>query len=348
MAQNRKHGSDDVQTIAQRRNRTITSPFRVSLCLLPLLLTGLTVPLSSATGAQANSQSAQEGDGSRQIILESFTKARPAKILPKPPVRIGRTSRRNPIPKVSIVAPRYNRKTPSLLSALNVPLSAIAEVGLTFWRLRPSLDSDGGARMLIMDGGRNAPWTPERIEIDQLLDLGDRVRMSIESPKAGFLYVIDREQYSDGTLGDPMLIFPTLRTRGGNNRVAPGMLIDIPGQDDSPPFFTLRSNNPKYIGELLTIIVATSPLHNLAITNGPLALANGQVKQWEKMWSSQTERFDLDGGVGSVWTAAEKAASMAGGARTLTQDEPVPQTVYRVAMRAANGFIVTVPLQRRR
>src|SRR5262249_10072917 len=160
--------------------------------------------------------------------------------------------------------------------------------------------------------------------------------MSIESPKNGFLYVIDREQYSDGTIGDPMLIFPTLRTRGGNNGVSPGTLIDIPAQDDLPPYFTLSSNNPKYVGELLTIIVSTVPIQGLTFGRQPLALAMNQFKRWEKTWSSEAERFEMDGGAGSPWTLAEKAASMATNARALTQDEPLPQTVYRVAMKGAN------------
>jgi hypothetical protein len=43
----------------------------------------------------------------------------------------------------------------------------------------------------------------------------------------GYLYVIDREQYEDGTLGEPVQIFPTTRTRGGDNSVKPGSLIEI-------------------------------------------------------------------------------------------------------------------------
>ena len=293
-------------------------------------------------------QSAQEqGDGSRQVILEEFTRARPARILPKSPVSVS-TSRRNPIPRVTVKAPRYNRKTPSMLSALNLPASLIAEVGLTLWRLRPAQATDNGARMLVMDNGRTSPWIPERIEADQLLDLGERVRISIESPKAGFLYVVDREQYADGTLGEPMLIFPTTRTLGGNNLIKPGVLIDIPGQDDSPPYFTLTSSNRKYIGEVLSIVVAGQPIEGLTIGRSPLSLPLIELQNWERLWRAQMERFELDGGAGSLWTAVEKAAALAPAARTLTQDEPSPQTIYRVAMRTASGFMVTVPLQRRR
>src|SRR5437867_180490 len=78
------------------------------------------------------------------------------------------------------------------------------------------------------DDGSEVEWTPERIEEDTPLNPGDKVRLSIESlSRAGYLYVIDRAQYADGTLGEPLLIFPTLRT-SNKNRVKPGRLIYIP------------------------------------------------------------------------------------------------------------------------
>ena len=81
-----------------------------------------------------------------------------------------------------------------------------------------------------MESSQSSQWTPERIEVDTPLKVNDRVRLSVESPRDGYLYVIDREQYADGSLGDAYLIFPTRRTRGGDNRVRPGKLIDIPAQ----------------------------------------------------------------------------------------------------------------------
>jgi hypothetical protein len=45
------------------------------------------------------------------------------------------------------------------------------------------------------------------------------VRLSIEASRRGHLYVIDQEAYADGSLGAPLLIFPTLRIRNGDNAV---------------------------------------------------------------------------------------------------------------------------------
>ena len=219
-----------------------------------IMLLTLVVAFSGLTAQQqSRTQPAQEpDDGSRQVTLETFTRALPR--LPTSPIRIG--SRRRPIVPNVMKPPRYRRKTAPLPVGPKLPtLDDLLELGLTIWRLWPFQTADRGARLLVMDGGQTSQWIPERIEVDQPLALGERVRISIESPRPGYLYVIDREQYADGTMGVPYLIFPTTRTRAGNNLVKPGMLIDIPGQDDLPPYFTLNSMNPKYAGEMLTIMV---------------------------------------------------------------------------------------------
>jgi hypothetical protein len=53
-----------------------------------------------------------------------------------------------------------------------------------------------------MEDARPTEWTPQRIEADTPLKVGERVRLSIESPRTGYLYVIDREQYADGSYGE--------------------------------------------------------------------------------------------------------------------------------------------------
>jgi hypothetical protein len=307
-----------------------------SLLVLAAAFSGV---LACPTPQQAKVQS----DGSRQVTLESFLNARPQS--PSPPVRKG--SRRKPTAAAASRLPRYVLVTPPLSADPKAPLDR-PELGVTLWRLRPLQPADRGARLLVMDGGQTSQWTPERIEVEQQLALGERVRMSIESPRAGFLYVIDRELYADGSKGPPYLIFPTTRTRGGDHRIQPGALIDIPGQDDQPPFFTLNSVNPNYAGELLTIMVLAQPLPKLVIGRQPLVLSNKQVARWEKQFASQAERFEMDGGSGLAWTTAERVAAQVSGGRSLTQTEPAPQTVYRVVAKTPQGLLVQVPIRSRR
>jgi hypothetical protein len=196
-----------------------------------------------------------------------------------------------------------------------------------------------------MDGLKQTEYTPERIEAETPLNVGDRVRISVESPRAGFLYIIDREQYADGSLGDPVLIFPTMHTRGGDNRVMPGRLIDIPAQEDQYSYFTAQPAGTRrdQVAELLTVILVTQPLP-LEIGNQPLKLAPKQVTEWERLYGGASETLELVGGAGRTWTNEEKLAGMANG-RQLTQGGPPPQTVYRVERRSGTPLLVTVPLR---
>lgn len=300
-------------------------------------LVALSLPFATITRSQ--------GDGSRQIVLEEFTRARPATTPAKaqPPTT---GSRRRPPASPVAKAPRYQRKTPSVIASLQ-PGAPTMDIGVTIWRLRPSTEVEGGARMLVMENARPTEWTPQRIEADTPLQVGERVRISIESPRAGYLYVIDREQYADGSFGDAYLIFPTLRTRGGDNEVRPGKLIDIPAQEDNPSYFTLvpSPSRSDQVAEILSIVVTPEPLSSLRLTERPLKLSKSEVAKWEASGSIEVERFEMVGGAGTPWSKAEMSASAAGSSRILTQEEPAPQTIYRVGSRSKNTFLVTVALR---
>jgi hypothetical protein len=302
--------------------------------LLILVVVGLT-----ANNAAAQMQDgAQEDAASRQIVLDRFNKARPSGDITS---GVGGTRA-----GATIKAPIY-RRTGSLRApgrSKSTPSSS-EEIGVTVWRLRPLQSTDTGGRVLVLDGFKQSEWTPERIEADTPLNVGDRVRLTVESPRPGFLYIIDREQYADGSLGDPMLIFPTLHTRGGDNRVAPGKLIDIPAQEDQYSYFTAQPAGDRrdQIAEVLTIILLTRPLP-LQIGDQPLKMTSTQVTGWEKLWGGVAERLELVGGAGRTWTNEEKQAGAAKG-RQLTQTGPPPQTVYRVARKAGAPLLVTVPLR---
>ncbi len=285
-----------------------------------------------------------QDDGGRQIVLEEFTKARPAATSTK---ATGPSGSGNKIRKpVSAKGPRYVRKTPAVLVALKAN-AEVMEIGVTIWRLRPGVGNDGGARVLVMEEARPTEWTPQRIEADTPLKVGERVRLSIESPRAGYLYVIDREQYADGSYGDAYLIFPTLRTRGGDNRVRPGKLIDIPAQEDNPSYFTLvpSPSRSDQVAEILSIIVTPEPLENLRLSDRPLKLSKSDVARWEASGSVEVERYEMVGGAGMSWSKVEMEASAAGSARILTQEEPTPQTVYRIGSKSKGTFMITVPLR---
>jgi hypothetical protein len=311
-----------------------------------------------STRAQSTNDGQADNGASRQITLDRFNKARP-------PTSSDATTNagsgssgvgtaRHRIQPGRKQAPASKARLPlyrlAVAPARPAKSSAdgtqnTADIGVTIWRLRPSRPADKGARVLMLDGLKQAEWTPERIEADTPLRIGDRVRLSIESPTPGYLYIIDREQYADGTMGDALLIFPTLRTRGGDNRVEPGKLIDIPAQEDQYSYFTAQPGGDRrdQIAEVITIVVLSQPL-NLQIADQPLKISRKEIAGWEKLWGGVAERFELVGGAGQTWTIEEKEAGAAKG-RQLTQSGPPPQSVYRVAARANGALLVTVPLR---
>lgn len=219
---------------------------------------------------------------------------------------------------------RYRIATP------NVPPDRVAAdtvVGVTLWRLRPSRTTDTGERILVQEGSESADWIPERVEADTKLTAGTRVRLSVEAARAGYLYVIDREQYADGSLGEPYLIFPTTRTNAGNNEVKAGRIIEIPTQDDRPPFFTLKPSRSNQVSEVISVLVSPTPLDGLEIGATAQKLSVQQVATWEKTWGGTVGRLEMQGGAGKTWTRQEREAG-ADATRSLSQDEPAPQSLY--------------------
>ena len=306
---------------------------------IPLIeFVAITVLLMPLSGVVAQKQDpTQEDESSRQIVLDRFNKARPLS-----EASAGMSSGSS---AAATKAPVYRRT-----GVARIPIRrgarppATEEVGVTVWRLRPSRNSDQGARVLVLDGLKQSQWTPERIEAGTPLNVGDRVRITVESPRPGFLYIIDREQYADGSLGEPLLIFPTARTRGGDNRVMPGRLIDIPAQEDQYSYFTAQPAGTRrdQVAEVLTVILTPAQLP-FTISDQPLRVEPSQMAEWERTWGGIAETLELMGGAGRTWTNEEKLAGAANG-RQLTQAGPPPQTVYRVARKAGAPVLVTVPL----
>src|SRR5690349_10130778 len=233
----------------------------------------------------------------------------------------------------------YRNATP------NVPVNNVAPetvVGVTLWRLRRPIRSDSGERLIVHDENATTEWVPERISATTRLSQGERLRISVEAVRAGYVYIIDREQYADGSLGEPYLIFPTNRTGGGDNQVAIGRLLDIPAQDDSPPFFVMKKTRPDHVAEVLSVIVTPTRLDGLTITDKALKLTDEQVASWEKDWGSSVGHMEM---AGQPWTKEEKDART----RALTASAPSPQLVfYRPSVKPTEPMFVKLRLSYQR
>ena len=230
----------------------------------------------------------------------------------------------------------------------DVPVTGVTAdtvIGVTLWRLRPTRPADTGERIIVHHGPESVAWVPERVSSTGKLSEDDRIRISIEAARTGYLYVVDQEQYADGSQGEPYLIFPTTRTRGGDGSVSAGRVIEIPAQDDSPPYFTLKRTRVDHVGELVSVLVSPTPIESLTITDKAQRLSAETLASWQKSWGKQTGRIEMVNGDGKPWTKQEKDAG-ADRTRSLKEDEPAPQTIYyRPGASSTVPVLVKVQLQ---
>ncbi len=217
-------------------------------------------------------------------------------------------------------------------------------LGITLWRLRPARTTDDKAVRLLKharDNARNSEWVPERIDTGTPLTAGQRLRLSIEAARDGYLYVVDRELYADGSMGEPYLIFPTLSIRRGDNRVAVGKVFDIPNDET---YFILEPSRADQVGEVLTVIVSPQPLDGFQIGEQEVPISRALLASWEKSWGAQIGRLDLEAAAGQPWTKAERDA--AANKRRLPADGPPPQSVfYRAETKPDDPLLANVKLR---
>jgi len=268
-----------------------------------------------------------QDEGERQLWDAEFLKKRA-------PARPGVTAKK----------PSYRKVTPSSPSTTaSADSKAVGEVvGVTVWKLRRTESRDSQDSRLLLEeepGGDKSEWTPERTELETAFAVRDRVRLSIESPRDGYLYVINRELYVDGSTSAPYLIFPMLRNRNGDNSVKAGKVINLP-----KTAFRLEPTRPDYRGEILTMIIASQPIAEIKVANGMVELDKTLVAQMEEKWKAPVERYEMNGSAGKPLTKAEKEAGEEG-SRLLTQEDDLPQTLFRVIPKPGNPLLVSIQLK---
>src|SRR5574338_170232 len=154
----------------------------------------LILALSLSLAVQAHSQK------DRSITSDDFNKARP-----QPKRRAGHVKK---------PARTYRLASTSLSEPLDTDNPNTLKVGVTLWLVQR------------ISNGRLTREVAKRVEADTQFHDGDLLRLSIESPRSGYLYVVDRDWFIDGSPGGQTnLIFPQ---RGEDNRLEAGKLIDIP------------------------------------------------------------------------------------------------------------------------
>lgn len=298
--------------------------------------------------------------GAYEVDAAKVTATRPA-AKPQPKTNTGTKANVGAKPSVSPKPDAANERKrfyrtddPNFLVGTPLQGMRYVQIGVTIWRARPVEARDGDDTAKEIFDGQELAF--ERIE--GYITNGEKFYLGIESLTSGFLpdigpylYVINREQYADGKFGRARLIFPTLLTYGGKNLVKPGLPIVLP-RAKGDPFIVKRSSSAQ-VAETFTVILSPwefqlpKPLGNKA-----MVLPAELVADWEKQYGGQMHRASLRDGVGQTKTKREQSVgnreivdSAENSADPLTQADPLPQTVFRGAVRIGSPAIVTLTLQ---
>lgn len=281
--------------------------------------------IAGAAGWGSASTAAQERSKDIGVVSADELVSRPAKTT---------TLEAKPV-KSSGSAHKY--RAPKAFAKRAGPQTEFAGVGVTIRRLQ------------VPEGTKDVEQVGEEAQLEQLatdapLNIGSHIRIYLEPVKrGGFLYVIDREQFADGSYGEAKLIFPTLRTRQGNNRVGVHELIQIPRP---PSYFQINPSKTgkTQVAEVLTIIISPVRLDLPApLSDHAMTLSAAQLKGWETRWAVAVTPFEMEGGIGKVERA--KDMDQVGEEAQLTDDDPLPETVYRATVKKGNPLLVTLPFR---
>ncbi|HEX7315426.1 MAG TPA: hypothetical protein VF297_16000 [Pyrinomonadaceae bacterium] len=335
--------------------------------------------LLCAAPARAQEPAADDEEGSRQIKLNNgITKARPSgsgtnKSKPATTPVYKRVDRNRvdtgawtpattptpaPKPQPTPRKPRRGNQTAQHTkppapkpNPAPKPAGELLDIGVTVWRMRSGKVAGAEPGVSFPTGDDLAERvTPVRLSGTDPVQLGDRLRLMFESPLKGYLYIINRTQYDDDTISDPELIFPTKRTRGGDNSVSPGRPVFIPDTEDRPSYFRVSAEGPDgrvNTGEIIYVIVSPKPIPELTTSSrDKVKISLDMLKGWTSTWGDEArqQQFELEGGEGRPATVAEHKAGASVGSKALTQDEPLPQNIYRVPANPNGPTMVTVQL----
>jgi hypothetical protein len=228
-------------------------------------------------------------------------------------------------------------------------------LGLTVWKIRPATKDDTAKELVEEGQGRNiqsSEHTLERMGLDTPLVIGERIRLSVESlSHSGYLYVVERELYSDGTYSIPKLIYPTLRTKNGNKLIGAGDLIFVP---EGPRYFRVTSNQTQktQIGEVLSIIISPNVLvEQSALQIKAIDLPPERFAAWLKQWEVDAALLEQIDGEGQPITVIEQSAGQDAAkglteeSADLTQDDPTPQSIFRSRVKRGNPLLTNIYLK---
>ena len=239
------------------------------------------------------------------------------------------------------------RKPVTRVKPLSPKQTETARLGFTVWRVEKAAAGTQSKGLSERDAATTDGQRLGRVA-DEGVAVGDSIRIGIESlSHSGYLYVIDREKYADGTYGAPTLVYPTLRYRGGDNSVRPGDITFLPGPGRE--IVVTSDTGRKQVAEELTVIVSPTRLIDATeLAREQIKLSPNQLLNWLQNWATSEVQIDQVDGAGKSMTRREELAgadeSKGLHEQSLSPDDPLPQTMVEMKVKRGNPVITTFTL----
>jgi hypothetical protein len=241
-------------------------------------------------------------------------------------------------------------------------------VGLTLWRLGTVSTTKGPILLAatpkvvrmppsfpvgisVLSGGavkkgegaveNNRIRVPIQIPFQTRLSDGDRIILTVEPSHPGYVYVVEREQHGDGSLGKPYLVFPSASNLRQEYEAAPGQPVQVPYSKGREAFLEIRAR-PMVTAAILSLLISPEPIKELGMgahAEIPESVFSGFRSRW---LSTSSEVYELEDQTPAKWTKAVQSA--VDRLLRLSQDESIPQTIHVVEFRRGEPVMIDVQL----
>jgi hypothetical protein len=188
---------------------------------------------------------------------------------------------------------------------------------------------------------RDSSGQPARVDSNHRFAEGEAMRLVVEPNSDGYLYIFDREGN-----GPVQMIFPDLRLRNGDARIAAHLALQIPNGSTDKDWFAF-TGQPQT--ERLILVFSKEPVTGWPRGRELLQHPGGFQSSWdqfiEKAPFKTKQAFEKTSGDEGKPMSTGERASLSRGLKLL-RDDPLP-SVIEAGDGKSNMLVVSIELMRR-
>jgi len=207
-----------------------------------------------------------------------------------------------------------------------------ALLGITVWRL--PAPKPGSKQIPGLKPAPKATTKLERVSPSSPLNAGDRFRITIETSRGGYLYVLKKWGFLDSD-DYVQIVYPPAAS-AGQNPLPPGAVIAIPPAQSEPAYLQAGGG----FHDSYYVLLTSRPLPDVA--SGPQRdhLNSGLLNDWIAVWDYPVSKLD-DRHVSPAITANE-AQILSGKLKALQADDPLPEDLYHSEAPVGEPVMVSI------